>query len=125
MATKGKETAAHAADSCFLDGVGDISVFKKFKMPRPGDCQPLNGYTHNSGATLSGTVCGTTDGASVALNFTYLITANKFGTAHFEINRLTGIGTGSGCDGRVDGNAWGCSNFNVSKFACPKPAIFG
>ena len=40
-------TAAQAADGCFLDGVGDTSVFKKFKMPRPGDCTPLTGFTQN------------------------------------------------------------------------------
>jgi hypothetical protein len=118
-------TAAHAADTCFRDCVGDISVFKKFRMPRPGDCKPLTGYTHNSGATLDGTACAATEGTWVYLNFTYLISATKFGTAHFEIRRATESGIGHGCDGRVDGNAWGCSNFSVSKVTCPKPAAFG
>lgn len=117
-------TAAHAADACFMDGIGDTSVFKKFKMPRAGDCTPLTGFTQNSIATLTGTACGTSDGLAVVLNFTYLISANQFGSAHFVIDRQTGNGNGNGCDGRTDGNAWGCSNFAVSKVACPKPSTF-
>lgn len=117
-------TAAHAADGCFMDGVGDTSVFKKFKMPRAGDCTPLTGFTQNSIATLAGTACGTSDGFTVVLNFTYMITATQFGTAHFVLDRATGNGNGNACDGRVDGNAWGCSTFGVSKVACPKPSTF-
>lgn len=117
-------TAAHAADTCFQDGIGDISVFKKYKTPRPGDCAPITGFTNNSLATLDGTTCGTSDGAWVIINFTYMINATKFGTGHFEINRATGAGNGHGCDGRTDGNAWGCSTFAVNKIVCPKPATF-
>jgi hypothetical protein len=117
-------TAAHAADACFRDGIGDVSVFKGYKTPRPGDCKPLTGFTLNSTATLNGTVCGSSDGSTLYLNFTYMISANQFGTASFAIARSNGNGNGKGCDGRTDGNAWGCSTFGVEKIACPRPAIF-
>jgi hypothetical protein len=115
---------AHSADACYQDSIGDIMVFKSFRMPRAGDCKPLTGHQHNSWATLAGTICGTSEGSAVVLNFTYMTNAYTFGTAHYSLSRTSGNGSGQGCDGRVDGGAWGCSDLGVYKVDCPRPTRF-
>jgi hypothetical protein len=115
---------AHAADACWQDSLGDIMVFKNFRMPRAGDCKPLTGHQHASYATLDGTICGTSDGSALVLNFTYMINADRFGTTRYALYRTSGNGSGRGCDGRTDGGAWGCSDVAVSKIDCPRPTRF-
>jgi hypothetical protein len=116
---------AHAADACYQDTYGDIVVFKNFRMPRAGDCKPLTGHQHNSWITLDGTICGSSDGTDVALNFTYLSNAQLFGTVHYLISRDTNRGNAHACDGRTDGGVWGCSYSTAWKIDCPRPTHYG
>jgi hypothetical protein len=115
--------AAHAADACFLDDLGDIAVFKSFRVPRPGDCKPLTGHQHQSYITLTGTVCGTSAGGHLTFNFTYIGAGDQFGFARWHIARVNFAGAAHSCDGRVDGGPWGCSTVNVRKVPCPAPPI--
>ena len=82
-------SAAHAADACYRDEIGDTLVFKNFRTPRPGDCRPLSGHVQNSETTLDGTVCGTSDGTRLIFNFNFILTATDTGPYHFVIGRQT------------------------------------
>jgi hypothetical protein len=116
-------SAAHAADACYRDEIGDTLVFKNFRMPRPGDCRPLSGHVQNSETTLDGTVCGTSDGTRLIFNFNYILTATATGPYHFVIGRQDTAAAGHSCDENTNGGPWGCSNFLVFKIDCPRPTI--
>jgi len=112
-------TAAHAADACYQDGFGDILVFKKFKLPRAGDCQPLNGYQSSSNCLLDGTVCGTSDNTRVRFHFNYTCQTAGFGTYFFFTDRLYNVGDGQACQENLSNGVWTCPTFLVSKITCP------
>ncbi len=116
-------SAAHAADACYRDEIGDTLVFKNFRMPRPGDCRPLSGHVQNSETTLDGTVCGTSDGTSLIFNFNFILTATDTGPYHFVIGRQSTFAPGHSCNMNTDGNPWFCSNFLVLKIDCPRPTV--
>ena len=81
-------TAAHAADTCYRGVNGTTLVFKKFRLPRPGDCSPIEGFQNDSDCTLSGTACGTSDGSQlVHFNFNSICHFNGFGTYSFFTDR--------------------------------------
>lgn len=115
--------AAHAADACFRDSLGDIAVFKRFRMPRPGDCLPIHGHQHFSHITLDGTACGESEGGWVGLRFHYITDYGEFGHGSFTIYRSTNSGFGRGCDANIFGSGWRCSSITVEKVDCPRPTI--
>jgi hypothetical protein len=118
-------TAGHAADTCFQDDGGEILVFKRFKMPRPNDCQPLTGHVHGKSLTLTGTACGSSSAGTVNFNFHWMLTSTAFGTYRFDVDRdpSSTIGNGNACDANVGNGGWGCSLFKVRKVDCPRPPV--
>jgi hypothetical protein len=117
-------TAATAADQCFLDQFGDIVVMKRQRDPRPSDCQPIHGYQHGTGCAVTGTACGTSDGATVKYRFHYICTAEYSGPTALDLDRGDTTGLGSACDANINGNPWGCSVYSFRKVDCPKPADY-
>ena len=117
-------TAAHAADACYQGASGSVLVFKRFKMPRPGDCQPITGFQHNSDCTLAGTACGTSDGTIVHFNFNYICHFSGFGTYDFFTDRSVNQGDGQFCQENLATGQFTCPTFIVSKVLCPNPTNF-
>jgi hypothetical protein len=118
-------TAARAADVCFQDKVGNTLVFKRFRMPRAGDCRPLSGHLHDRPATLDGTVCGASDGVRVIFNFTYQADATALGLYDLTAYRGSDSADGHACDIYAGGGAWDCAGFHITKIPCPNPPIIG
>ena len=117
-------TAAHAADACY-QGNGAILVFKKFKMPRAGDCQPITGFQQNSDCTLTGTACGTSDGSNlVHFNFNFICHFEGFGTYDFFTDRMVQTGDGQFCQPDLSTGRYSCPTFIVSRVTCPTTETF-
>ena len=72
-------TAAPAADSCYRGVGGTVLVFKKFKLPRAGECSPISGFQQDSNRILTGAACGTSDGFLVHFNFNQYLPLQPFG----------------------------------------------
>jgi hypothetical protein len=116
--------AAHAADTCYQGASGNILVFKKFKLPRPSECEPITGYQHNSDCTLAGTACGTSDGSLVHFNFNYICHFSGFGTYFFFTDRSVGQGDGQFCQENLSTGQFTCPTFIVSRVTCPTTKSF-
>jgi hypothetical protein len=112
-------TAAHAADACYQGVNGDILVFKKFKMPRAGDCQPIAGFPNDTDCTLTGTACGTSDGFFVHFNFNQICHFAGFGTYTFDTDRSVNQGDGLFCQPNLSTGQYSCPTFHASKVTCP------
>jgi len=113
-------TAAHAADACYQGASGSILVFKKFKLPRAGECQPITGFQHNSDCTLAGTACGTSDGTNlVHFNFNFICHFAGFGTYFFFTDRSIQQGDGQFCQENLSTGQFTCPSFTASRVACP------
>ena len=118
-------TAADAKDRCIRDSIGDVTVFKRFKTPRPGDCQPLHGYTHHKLCTLHGTVCGSSNGQSLRYGFDYVCAPlPSSGPTFYTFARGQTGGIGSSCDTDAGGGPWGCGSYSVFEVDCPSPSSF-
>jgi hypothetical protein len=116
-------TAAHAADACYQGVNGNILVFKKFKMPRGGDCQPIMGFQNNSDCTLAGTACGTSDGFFVHFNFDLICHLGGFGTYSFSTDRSINQGDGVFCQPNLSTGQFSCPTSIVSKITCPTETV--
>jgi hypothetical protein len=114
-------TAVHAADACYQGIGGNILVFKKFKMPRAGDCTPIQGFQHNSECTVSGTACGTSDGFLVKYNFDLICHSHPFGTYAFDTDRSILQGDGVFCQVNTADGQYSCPTSIVSRVTCPAP----
>jgi hypothetical protein len=112
-------SAAYAADACYQGAAGNILVFKKFKLPRPGDCQPITGFQNNSDCTLAGTACGTSDGLLMHFNFNYICHFSGFGTYFFFTDRSINQGDGQFCQENLSTSQFSCPTFIASKVTCP------
>jgi len=112
-------TSADARDKCIRDSFGDTTVFKRFKAPRAGDCQPLHGYSQGKPCTLHGTVCGSSNGDTLRYGFDYVCgPLASTGPTIYYINRTATGGLGTSCDANPGGGAWGCSDYNVFEIDC-------
>jgi len=118
-------TAAHAADTCYR-GVGGVTlVFKKFKLPRAGECSQISGFQNDSDCTLSGTACGTSDGTQlVHFNFNSICHFNGFGTYSFFTDRSINQGDALFCQENLSTGQFSCPTFIASKVTCPETKNF-
>ena len=112
-------SAAHAADVCYQGASGSILVFKRFKLPRAGDCEPITGFQHNSDCTLAGTACGTSDGFTVHFNFNFICHFSGFGTYDFFTDRPIQQGDGQFCQENLATGQFTCPTFIASRVTCP------
>jgi len=117
-------SAAHATDFCYQGASGSILVFKKFKMPRAGECEPITGFQHNSDCTLAGTACGTSDNSIVHFNFNFSCHFSGFGEYSFFTDRIQNQGDGQFCQENLSTGQFTCPTFIVSKVTCPNPKNF-
>jgi hypothetical protein len=83
--------SAYARDMCMQGDYGPRWVLKRFKLPRPGKCAPLQGFEdspNNSGA-MSGMGCTNAGGNSLTLNYSAhnigYPTYFEAGTCRFEL----------------------------------------
>ncbi len=117
-------TVGHAGDACYQDQVGDILVVKKFRMPRPGGCEPVHGHEHKSWCVVYGMACGTSDGSFVRFKTHFNCLASLSGTRDFTLPRLSDSGSGTTCQADFYTGALSCMNFNVQRVDCPTPRIY-
>lgn len=117
-------TAVHAADTCYQGASGNILVFKKFKLPRAGECSPITGFQHDSDCTLAGTACGSSDGLQVDFNFNYICHFAGFGTYFFFTDRSIQQGDGVFCQPNLSTGQFSCPSFIASRVTCPTPQNF-
>jgi hypothetical protein len=117
-------TAVHAADACYQGAGGNILVFKKFKLPRGGECSPITGFQHNSDCTITGTACGSSDGLQVDFNFNLICHFAGFGTYDFFTDRSIQQGDGQFCQPNLSTGQYSCASFIASKATCPTPPQF-
>ena len=102
-------TAVHAADACYQGAGGNILVFKKFKLPRGGECSPITGFQHNSDCTITGTACGSSDGLQVDFNFNLICHFAGFGTYDFFTDRSIQQGDGQFCQPNLSTGQYSCA----------------
>jgi hypothetical protein len=118
-------TAAHAADACYAGVGGSVLVFKKFKLPRAGECSPINGFQQASNCILTGTACGTSDGILVHFNFNQICRFDPFGGAYsFNTDRSIQQGDALFCHQSISTGQFSCPTFIASKVTCPAPESF-
>jgi hypothetical protein len=117
-------TAAHAADACYAGVGGSVLVFKKFKLPRAGECSPISGFQQGSNCTLAGTACGTSDGLLVHFNFSQICHTNGFGTYSFFTDRSIQQGDALFCQQNLSTGQFSCPTFIASRVSCPAPENF-
>lgn len=112
-------TAAHAADVCY-QGVDGVLVFKKFKLPRAGECSPINGFAQDSNCILVGAACGTSDGFFVHFNFNQICRFDPFGGAYaFHTDRSAQLGEALFCHQSISTGQFSCPTFNAARVTCP------
>jgi len=118
-------TAARAADVCYRGVDGTPLVFKKFKLPRAGECSPINGFQQDSNCILTGTACGTSDGILVHFNFNQICRFDPFGGAYsFNTDRSIQEGDALFCHQSTSTGQFSCPTFHAARVTCPAPENF-
>ena len=113
-------TAAHATDACYQGVGGSVLVFKKFKLPRAGECSPINGFQQDSNCILVGAACGTSDGFFVHFNFNQICRFDPLGGAYsFNTDRSIQQGDALFCQQNLSNGQFSCPTFIASRVTCP------
>jgi hypothetical protein len=113
-------TAAHAADVCYRGVDGTPLVFKKFKLPRAGECSPISGFQQDSNCILVGAACGTSDGFLVYFNFNQICRFDPLGGAYsFNTDRSIQEGDALFCHQSTSTGQFSCPTFHAARVTCP------
>ena len=118
-------TAAHAADACYRGVGGSVLVFKKFKLPPPGQCSPITGFLDGSDCILTGAACGTSDGTNmVHFNFNQICHFAGPGDYAFFTDRSIQQGDAVFCQQSLSTGQFSCPTFIASRVTCPATENF-